>query len=426
MVLQDAATPQEDFSSDRPPSSDRDPYGDQNPPFTSTRQPSFAPVAKDGEQQRIYVNIANLPRPFSFSGTVGHPQVLVDSIQDSCRFLTQVLQRPPKQEEADAFAYHAAKTYRIASFGSPIGMALASVQFYRMRETMRFPGWSPFKDQEGRFSKDRLGPLRGQMARYGWHSMRLGSYWLLGSVVGAVFFGSYAVSVSLAGRARDPRLQEFSEKLRQLQREGQSIQALRKQDTESTTQQETFEQRRQRRSVQAEGRQRAQAQSYDDASPTGGAFNTEMAATSDTEMMTDDQMRSHETRQRPDPRSSPTENTPSSFDMNKAAPQQPQNAQQASGSSSAGGGSAWERLRQQAGQNSGSRQSPAGSGSAVRTKGEQREGSTTGDSFSFSESDEERQLARSEAQREFDARMDREREGRDFDDEGSRGGRRRW
>lgn len=425
MVLQDASTPQEDFSSDRPPSSDVDQYGDQNPPFTSTRQPSFAPVAKDGDQQRIYVNIANLPRPFSMTGTVGHPQVLVDSIQDSCRFLTQVLQRPPKQDEADAFAFHAAKTYRIASFGSPIGMALASVQFYRTRDTMRFPGWSPFKDQEGTLSKDRLGPLRGQMARYGWHTLRLGSYWLLGSVVGAVFFGSYAVSVSLAGRATDPRLREFSEKLRQLQRDGQSVQAIRKQDTESTTQQETFEQRRQRRSVQASGRERAQAQSsYDDASPTGGAFNTELAAASDTEMMTDDQMRSHETRQRPDPRSSSTENAPNSFDMHKAAPQQPKNAQQASGSSSTGGGSAWERLRQQAGQTSGSsqssRQSPTSS-----TKGEQREGSTMGDSFSFSESDEERQLARSEAQRDFDARMDREREGKDFNDDSGRGGR-RW
>lgn len=170
--------------------------------------------------------------------------------------------------------------------------------------------------------------------------------------------------------------------------------------------------------------QQQQSSAFDDASPTGGAFNVEMAAASDTEMMTDDQMRSHETRQRPERRASPTENTAGTFDMNKVAPQQPKSAQQASGSSSTTGGSAWERLRQQASQNAST--TPSSRQPQTRVQGEQREGSTLGDSFSFSESDEERQLARSEAQREFDARMDREREGKDFSDDSNRGGRRRW
>jgi hypothetical protein len=43
-----------------------------------------------------------------------------------------------------------------------------------------------------------------------------------------------------------------------------------------------------------------------------------------------------------------------------------------------------------------------------------------GDSYSFSNSDEERQLAKTEAQKEFDARIERERQGRDFDDRGRR------
>jgi len=349
-----------------------------------------------------------------------------------------VLQRPVKQDEADAFAFHAAKTYRIASFGSPVGMAAASVQFYRGRDSMRFPGWSPFRDEENGFlKKDRFGPLRGQMARYGWQTVRLGSYWLLGSVVGAVVWGSYAVSVSLAGRAMDPRLKEFTEKLRQLTKEGQSVSALRRQDAESTTQhaQETFEQRRQRRGVQAMGRERQQSGGggsggFDDASPTGGAFDADAAsARGDTEMMTDDQMRSHEGRRpRVDLRSSPVEDDASStFGLGQLAAkqrQQTKNTQQASGSSaSASGGTSWERLRQQAGQNP----SPEGPTSSrgppvARTKAEQKEGSTLGDSFSFSESDEQRQLARTEAQRDFDARMDREREGMDFGEESGRNG----
>jgi hypothetical protein len=45
------------------------------------------------------------------------------------------------------------------------------------------------------------------------------------------------------------------------------------------------------------------------------------------------------------------------------------------------------------------------------------------DSFSFSQGEEDKQLAKTEAQKEFDARLERERSGKDFD-EGS--GRKRW
>lgn len=52
---------------------------------------------------------------------------------------------------------------------------------------------------------------------------------------------------------------------------------------------------------------------------------------------------------------------------------------------------------------------------------EQAEGSTVGDSYTFVEGDEERSRERERAQQEFDARMERERQGRDFDgDDGKR------
>lgn len=436
MVLEEAARPTESFGSDTPPSNDVDQYGDRNPPYTSTREPSFASVARDGSQGKIFVNLANLPKPFSLFGTRYHPPVVVESIQDSCRFAQQVLQRPCTQEEADAFAYHAAKTYRVASFGSPLGMSLASVQFFRTRDSFRFPGWSPFKDQSN-FSKDRLGPLRGPTARIGWHSLRLGSYWLLGSVVGAVFLGSYAVSLSLAGRAMDPRLKDFTEKLKQLQKDGVSTQAIRRQqDLDSTTQEETFEQRRQRRSTQAMSREssqsqggaqrtsqsQSQSQSWDDASPTGGAFVEEYSP-SDTGVMNDQQMIQTQTRQQEDAWSNSAENRASTFDMNKAAPQRPsadrQAANQGEGAASPPqGGSSWERLRKQAATNGGS------SGSSSRTSrrtGDQSEGSSDDNSFSFNQGDEDKQLAKYEAQKDFDARLDRERSGGDFSE-----GRKRW
>jgi hypothetical protein len=438
MVLEEATRPTESFGSDAPPSNDADPYADRNSAYASTREPSFASVARDGAQGKIFVNVANLPKPFGLFGTRPQPPILIESIQDSCRFAQQVMGRPCTQEEADAFAYHAAKTYRVASFGSPLGMALASVQFFRTRDSFRFPGWSPFKDQSN-FSKDRLGPLRGPAARIGWHSIRLGSYWLLGSVVGAVFLGSYAVSLSLAGRATDPRLKDFSDRLRQLQKDGVSTQAIRRQqDADSTTQEETFEQRRQRRGVQAMSRESAQTRGptqnntqstsqssgWDDASPTGGSFSNDYSdATSDTGILNDAQMNQRETQQQADAWSSPTESRANTVDLNKAAPQRPsanrQAANQGEGAASAPqSGSSWERLRQKAATGT-----PTISGTPRRSRPEQSDSSSGDDSFSFSQGDEDRQLAKSEAQKDFDARLERERTGRDFD-EGS--GRKRW
>ncbi|KAL1588013.1 hypothetical protein WHR41_03219 [Cladosporium halotolerans] len=427
MVLEEAARSTESFGTDSPPSDDIDRYADKNPPYTSTREPSFASVARDGAQGKVFVNLANLPRPFSLFGTRSNPPVLIESIQESCRFLQQVLQRPATQEEADAFAYHVAKSYRVASFGSPVGMSLASVQFFRTRDSFRFPGWSPFKDQSN-WSKDRLGPLTGPAARMGWHSLRLFSYMLLGSVVGAVFFGSYAVSLSLAGRAMDPRLKEFSEKLRQLQKDGVSTQQLRRQqDVEGTTQAETFEQRRQRRSVQSMQRESGQSQGYggaqgarksndyDDASPTGGAFEADYSdPLTDTGVMNDDQSTQQQYRQQADAWSSPAENRANTVDLNKAAPQRPsadrQAANQGEGVSQQQGGSAWERLRQQAA--NGGAGAGAGSGAQRRSRDQEDQG---GDAFSFSSSEEDKQTAKYEAQKDFDARIEQERSGKNFD-----------
>lgn len=450
MVLENASASSEADFSESQPASDIDPYSSSNPPYTATNPggTSYVPVNASGSNQ-IFVNLNQLPRRWSLIGEKQHPQFLIDGIQDSCRFANNVLRRPVNQQEADAFAYHFAHSLRIGSYGTPIGVTLGTIQSWRKRQSYRFPGWTPFTEG-GRFSADVFGPLRGQMARTAWQSLRLSAYWIVGATLGQIFFGSYALSVSLAGRTRDPRLKDFTQALQQRVREGATTESLRRpQDESGTTQSETFEQMRQRRQVQQAGtRSRQQQQQQrskstdDDMSPTGGAFGNDYTnVSSDTGLMSDEQMRQQEIGQRADAGSSATANTDTTFDMNKAAPQRPSAGRQSANqgndrgasdqspsSRQSGGGSAWDRLRQGAaaggqGQSGDRRSPPAGSGMPARVQGEQRSGSTMGDSFSFSESDEERQLAKSEAQKEFDKRIEREREGRDFNDRGG-GGRR--
>lgn len=160
---------------------------------------------------------------------------------------------------------------------------------------------------------------------------------------------------------------------------------------------------------------------WDDASPTGGAFTNDYGdSSSDTGILNDAQMIQRQTQQQADAWSSPTESRTNTVDLNKAAPQRPgadrQAANQGEGAASAPqGGSSWERLRQKAASGT-----PSISGTPRRS---QVDSSPGDDSFSFSQGDEDKQLAKSEAQKDFDARLERERTGRDFD-EGN--GRKRW
>ena len=66
-------------------------------------------------------------------------------------------------------------------------------------------------------------------------------------------------------------------------------------------------------------------------------------------------------------------------------------------------GSSWARLRQQGSQPK-----------DVSTSGDARSRRKEGDDFSFSSSEQDKELARDEAQKDFDAKLDRERRGQDF------------
>lgn len=253
--------------------------------------------------------------------------------------------------------------------------------------------------------------------------LRLGAYTLAGSTIGQIALGSYALSAGSAGRLMDPRLKDLSQKVRENARQGQSGLLPRKREIDKTAgprDGETLEMARQRQQAQDAWRryqQKGKQGGYDDASPTGGAFAGDFVeegstSQSDTFVLNDAQAQKQISSQQ---------------QVQEAQTSQRQSTGQQRQSSDPFGspsteveskpaGSAWERLRQQAA--SGQSQP-----STSRTQSPSRTSSQEGDSFSFSNSDEDKQLGRAEAQKQFDARIDREREGKDFED--SRG-RRGW
>lgn len=284
------------------------------------------------------------------------------------------------------------------------------------------------------------------MARATWHFLRTSLYAAGGITIGGIFFGSYALSTALAGRAMDPRLKECNDAMKaKIQEVGkENARAVARGEAPAAGRggvtanipagQETYEMARQRRGVRE-----IQARDEDDMSPSGG-YNMQEAAkeighretvgtgghSMDTEVMSDSQSRMRDVAQRPRARDSPATNNEDTFDMNRAASHPSQNGSQQPQSANKPT-SSWARIRADAasqaqqGNNEGSpRQgtTPSSRGSWKPPQSEQRQGSTVGDAFSFSETDEEKQLARGEAQRDFDRRIEREREGKDFEEAG--------
>lgn len=407
MVLDNATSADAPFVDDLP-SSDLDPYANESSsPFASSSSTTGS-ILVSPSPNPIYVDLNTLPRRL---GDASHPKFLVDGIKDSCRFAEQtVLKRSVTQDEADAFAWHFAKSVRIASYGGPVGLLAGAGMAYRSRASYRFPGWTPFKEG-GRLSKDAFGPLKGQLARVMWQTLRLSAYSLVGVGIGQIFFGSYALSVSLAGRARDPKLKEFTNKLRAMQRDGQGkpLPGNVDYDGAGPKPNETFDMARQRRGVQAMGRRGA---GQDDASPSAGAYGDEHLDTSaDVVFQSEDEVR----RQADAMVASSRSNSPAPTQPRSTRPTPREPSGEATEPS---GGSAWGRLRQEA-LGTVAKRAPIAGGARTSAGSSPTSGN---DEFGFSSADS--QSAKSDAQREFDARLERERAGGDFEDKSQ--GRKRW
>lgn len=437
MVLEEATSPQEPATySENAPTSDLDPYATNTTQELSGRPSSYIRIDQPGNNPPLYVNAANLPQPIAVFFKQRRAQEIERDIKEVCQYVGRAVQRPLRQEEADALAYHHARSVRIASYGSPLGAAVATLWAYR-QTNFRFPGWSPMAT--GRFSPDSLGPLKGQLARTTWTIARYNAYGFVGIIFGSMFTTSYAISSSMANRAMDPRLKDFMEALK-AKASGKTVE--RRSQSEGRMEGETFEMARQRKAVSQQQqrvqqqpqqdeswqqKRRSPKQGSDDMSPTSGGFEDDfMDAGNDTGLMSDGRANAQQQR---------AENATSTYDMSapsssSSSPQsRPQNAnasaQSKQGSSTSNtGGSVWERLRQNAMSgntpppNSPSSPSARAQPSRAPIQNSQPSGS---DSFSFSRSEEESQLARSEAQKEFDKRVEQEREGHDFS-EGRGGG----
>lgn len=425
MVLEEAIASSGDAFAQDGPLSDVDPYSSE-PPEAPSRPSKLDP----SKPINYTIDTNKLPRPITLFGSRPLSGPPLNLLSQQLAFGTDLLQRRLTQQEVDALSYHFAHGIRVSTYSIPVGVAIGAAQTLRTRDKFSFPFWQP-KNMD----PDRFFVLRGARARFMWHYMRLGAYIGVGMFGALLFFVSYSTTVEAAGRATDKRLKDYNDALRERMKQGRANQPMapRGQRAPITTQDGGMDAQAEkargllRRSGAVASRQ--VSNNDDDMSPTSGSWAQDFSDSStDTGLLTDSQMRDREWRQQADERSSQTDNKSTTFDMNKIT-SQPRgfgddaspSATQQSAEKSYPAGSAWEKIRKEAAAGKGQSQAQSQRQTAGQQVGqravqrEQQQGSTLGDSFSFSETDEERQLAKSEAQKDFDARIERERHGGEFE-----------
>ncbi|KAI9776384.1 MAG: hypothetical protein M1835_005528 [Candelina submexicana] len=407
MVLEDASATS-DFVSDSSPTSDNDPYSSSNGDAPSTHSTAV-----------VNIDISNFPKPLPIVGPLfGYTTSFTRMvIQGRLIGSIAILQRQLTSDEATALAYYTSRGISIASLGPPLGLLWGGYRSYQTRATYRFPFKTPSPEK---FDCNTFaGVIRGQQAQYMWHSARFSAYAVLGSFVSRAFLSLCGAVVAGVGEKRDPRLQDLFKALNI--RMGQGLGEAKERRGRQPTG-HVGDLPGQGQTAMPELWKEDRDGTEDDASPIGGYNDREdgeSLAQSRVGILSDQQMRTQEQRQQASPVNSRTENRASTFEMDKVAPQPTTfddfddaspSAGQRQMDAASGSGSTWERIREQASSQGVARASKRMSS----TQQEQMEGSTSGDSFAFSETDSDRQLAKHEAQREFDDRVERERRGGDF------------
>jgi hypothetical protein len=415
MVLENASDPSTgDIVDASIPTSDRDPYSSSE---TSSGQPQ-----------------GGLPAPMPIIGPLlGFKQSVLSKLTHH-RFIASqnLLGRSLTTDEQQAMTYWAAKEFSIQSYGAAAGVGAGLWRTYKTVDTFQFPFYKPNLEK---FPTDafpsRQRPLLTDMkARFIWHAIRASAYTLNGWFVATVIAGSYATTVGIMGQLQDPRMKEIMSQMREkAQREKGRL--PQPQGDAQTGNPPVWK-----------GRPKA----VDDASSTGGAFEETLSLGSDR-MLTDEDMKAQEMRRvqatrQPSPQESTYEPRTPTYQSTPRVDRIPQQSEPSNegtffdDASPTGGrglqydtqtpaaptGSAWDRIRQQAGSRSNTQSAGQSAWAKTRSVVSSDQPSSPSDSFAFSKTEEERQLAKDEAQKDFDARIEQERRGGDF----SSSNQRRW
>ena len=404
MVLQDIEASQ-DTSTDNPSPSDNDAYNS---------------TARSGP----YYDASRLPQPIPILGPfIGFSSTVLRFKTDrTLKFAEQKLHRPLSTEEAQALAGHLYQLEQTKSYFTAAGSGFGAWRWYNTFAENRYPLYKP---KPGDWDPNKFLLFKGTNAHLARHAWRGFVYVYvvgqLGKLVGQIIAQPMAAQAS----QNDPVLAQFSTDLhnavasdtaRTNNRTARSSADERRAAWEEAARARNAERSTKGEPAPVPWNVRKPTPADDDMSPTAG--NEPWPSSSDnawgSESFSSDSVPNGQ-RQESMNDSNPLSRRPSRRDDEYDASPTGGILQDEAHNRPKPGESAWDRLRR------GGAPPPQGLPPSMNRRQpphqEQREGSTLGDSFTFVGSDEERNQERERAQREFDARIEQERQGKDFNEE---------
>ncbi|KAF9740717.1 hypothetical protein PMIN06_011051 [Paraphaeosphaeria minitans] len=400
MVLQDIEIPEGSFSDN--------PYPSDNDAYTCT-----APAG-----QRYDASI--LPQPLPLIGPLlGFSSGTVRfKTESTLKYAEMKLHRPLTAEEAQTLAGHLYQLEQTKSYFTAAGAGAGVYRWYNTWELCRYPLYKPKPED---INPNKFMFVKGPMAQYARHSWRLFCYVFVAGELGKLVGQILAQPVAAQASANDPKLVQFAADLKDSISSDTARMNNRTARSSADERRAAWEAAAKARAggdANTETRSSVQKPAYgdDDMSPTAGnepwtspsnnslgdsSFSSDSAPTTQPRQQPYSQQPRRPTR-RDEEEASPTGGTFQDEVQSQPKP----------------GESAWDRLRrggvptQQGPPPSMSRWQPSHQ--------EQGEGSTLGDSFTFADSDDDRRRERERAKKDFDARIDQERQGKNFNEN------RRW
>lgn len=284
---------------------------------------------------------------------------------------------------------YSGKLFVTLSYGSPIALVTAIGFLRRTNKTYGFPFYTP---KQPKFNPNKFPGLpEGTVSKLTWSLSRALAWYTVSKVAVFLFMTSYAVSVYAANLRGDPRLEPYRQDL-----------SRRAQRPPMVNQQPGMAQKSPERLQQPFSGYGSNSISESTTTPTPTSWDSPEPR---TQVPTPTWPRARSSPSAPPPAAFGEESsvfddvTPvAPLEQQKPAPQQ--SAQQ--------GGSAWDRLRNQAQASRGETTSWAKKrGDEMKSRDAQE-----GSSYTFSSADEEKAYAKEQAQKEFDDMLEEERRGR--------------
>jgi hypothetical protein len=424
MVLQDVEnTASESFTDNPYPSSD-DPYASSSPPSSGVR-----------------FDASTLPQPLPILGMfMGFSDSAVRfKTETTIKYAERKVGRQLNPEESQALAYHLYQLEQTKSYFAATGAGAGVYRWYNTWEKMRYPFYQPKVED---IDRNKFAFVRGPMAQFARHTWRFSLYVLVAGQMGNIVGQLLAQPLAAVNTSKDPKLEKFGFELKAASQVEK--QQTAEQGREIRDRRREFEEQVKNRagggpSPQARWGKQAAAQSQDtgdDSSPTAGneQWGSRTAGSETWETFSNDTSQPSPQQQQGPPSteawnrqsSRQTASSSSSPFDDDASPtgglfqDEVNNPQSQSQPQARPGESSWDRLRRGGASAPLQRPQQPQSRRAEPERREQTEGSTLGDSYTFVEGDEARNRERGRAQQEFDARLERERQGKDFSDEGKR------